>query len=68
MHQLVYVANGVLFYMSYQPGVSGSLRDMPMHELTVGYFLECAAEGMSFFETMDAFEQTLGLGNRGIKS
>jgi hypothetical protein len=30
------------------------VRSMPSHELIIGYFVSCAAEGMPFFEAMDS--------------
>jgi hypothetical protein len=55
VHKLAYVANGMLFYMSFQPGGSDApLRSMPSHELLIRYFVSCAAEGMSFYKAMDS--------------
>jgi hypothetical protein len=37
------------------PVASGAdVRAMPVHELMVGFFLECASEGMSFYEAMES--------------
>ena len=41
----------------FPPVESGAtVRDMPAHELFVGYFVSCAAGGLSFFEAVDSLK------------